>query len=79
MGDKYLEYASALRIVNEVRKSMEMILPPDEAGGKAINSITLEDTVSFLRVWMLVLTIKRNLRLLNSFIFKSRANVPSTI
>jgi len=33
--DKYLVYASALGIANEVRKSMEMILPPDEAGGKA--------------------------------------------
>jgi len=33
--DKYLVYASALGIANKVRKSMEMILPPDEAGGKA--------------------------------------------
>nr|WP_319373587.1 DUF2207 domain-containing protein [uncultured Methanobacterium sp.] len=33
--DKYLVYASALGIANEVRKSMEMILPPDEASGKA--------------------------------------------
>ncbi|MFA0833167.1 DUF2207 domain-containing protein [Methanobacterium formicicum] len=33
--DKYLVYASALGIATKVRKSMEMILPPDVTGGKA--------------------------------------------
>lgn len=32
--DKYMVYASALGIANKVRKSMEMVLPPEEAGGK---------------------------------------------